>query len=126
VKYEVIAVDFDGTIVQEQWPNIGPLIHECVEVLQKYSKRGGKIILWTCREDRALRDAVKFCIDNQIPIDYVNMNPPERTERFGIDSRKIGADLYIDDKTPIGVYRLLNGLPAVSWTEIDMIINEEI
>jgi hydroxymethylpyrimidine pyrophosphatase-like HAD family hydrolase len=64
VKYEVIAVDFDGTIVQEQWPNIGPLIPECVEVLQKYSKRGGKIILWTCREDWA----VLFCIEEVVPL----------------------------------------------------------
>lgn len=94
-----IAVDFDNTIAKTKYPEIIAPIGETIEFLRKAKENGATIILWTCRESEDLDDAVKWCRENNVPIDYVNENDPVRTEWFGNDSRKIGADLYIDDKS---------------------------
>lgn len=97
---KVVAVDFDGTLCTNAWPNIGVIDIFQKRVIQRLCelhKAGWVIILWTCREGKYLEDAVKFCVNNSIPIDYINENIPEIKETFG-DSRKICADLYIDDR----------------------------
>lgn len=90
----IIAVDFDSTLsLGTKYPFLGhpnePLIH-CLTQLHKL---GHTIILWTCREGNELADAVMWCKDYNVPIDYVNENPPW----VGLHSRKIVADWYIDD-----------------------------
>ena len=60
--------------------------------------RGGKIILWTCREGQSLKNAVEWCARHGLQFDAVNDNLPEMNEIFGANSRKVGADIYIDDK----------------------------
>lgn len=96
---KVIAVDFDNTIAKTRYPEIIELIPETIDFLYKAKENGATIILWTCREGMVLEDAVRWCKMNNVPIDLINQNAPDRTEFWGNDSRKIGADLYIDDKS---------------------------
>ena len=100
----VIAVDFDGTLCTEAFPDIGEILpaHErVIRYLQSEKEKGSVIILWTCREDiperKLLSEAVAWCKQNHIPIDYVNERP--LPEYNGFFSRKLYADLYIDDKS---------------------------
>jgi hypothetical protein len=56
------------------------------------------MIMWTCRVDDRLKEAVSWCATQGLWFDYVNENPPEQTVYFGTDPRKIYADVYIDDR----------------------------
>lgn len=102
MERKVIAVDFDGTLCESNYPDVGEIKpeHKVIhELVRKLHKNGDVIILWTCRSGKELEAAVSFCRQHNIPIDYVNENDPERVELYGCDSRKISADLYIDDKS---------------------------
>lgn len=104
----VVAVDFDNTLCESRYPECGEPIQYVCDLIRKLKSDGNTIILWTCREGDSLRKAVDWCREYDVPIDYVNENPPERIALFGNDSRKIGADLYIDDRcfnplTPTGI-----------------------
>lgn len=100
------AVDFDGTLCVHRFPEIGeisPQNQKVIDYIRKCHKNGDTIILWTCREDtleRAyLTEAVEFCIEKNIPIDFVNENSIATRHFYGkFASRKILADEYIDDK----------------------------
>ena len=94
----IVAVDFDNTLAITKYPEIIKPINTTIEVIQDMKRRGAIIILWTCREGKELEDAVNWCKENNVPIDYVNENVPERIKILGNDCRKIGADIYIDDK----------------------------
>lgn len=95
---KIIAVDFDGTLCDNWWPNIGPAHNELIEVLKFLKINGIKLILWTCREEQMLMDAVAWCGEHGLKFDAVNSNLPELIERWGNDPRKIGADIYLDDR----------------------------
>jgi molybdenum cofactor biosynthesis enzyme MoaA len=99
----VIAVDFDGTLCEHKFPNIGEIkeIHQkVIEHIREAKQHGAEIILWTCREDLAerkyLTEAVEWCKENNIPIDYVNEYHMRGFAGFA--TRKVCADIYIDDK----------------------------
>ena len=104
----VIAVDFDGTCVDFQFPNVGKDIPGAVDVLKKLVLAGYKIVLWTCREDhptninkRYLTEAVKWFEDNGIKLHGVNQLPFEDDifkQDWGFSSRKLHAAVYVDDK----------------------------
>jgi len=94
----IIAVDFDGTICTEKYPNIGELNEELVKDLIRCKNKGDKLILWTCRTGNLLKQAVEFCKLAGLEFDAVNENLPETINHFGDDSRKIYAHQYIDDK----------------------------
>lgn len=98
MKHEVVAVDFDGTLCENEWPNIGRPKHEIINWIKRLKSEGHKIILWTCREGEALDVAVKWCEHYGLYFDAVNDNLEEHKNLFGGDSRKVMADLYIDDK----------------------------
>ena len=104
----IIAVDFDGTIVEDAYPKIGKPMIFAFETLLKLQKEGHRIILWTYRNGRALREAVKFCEENGIEFYAINKSYPEE-EFDGKISRKIHADLFIDDRN-IGGF--------IGWTEV--------
>lgn len=89
----IIAVDFDGTIMKGGAPNI-PLINR----LKAEQRCGNIVILWTCRCGENLMEALKFMNSYGIRPNYVNANAPEMIMKYGTDSRKIFADVYIDDK----------------------------
>jgi len=61
-------------------------------------RRGDIIILWSCREGKRLADAVTYCRKYGFCPNYVNCNAPIAVKMMGHDSRKIYADVYIDDK----------------------------
>lgn len=94
----VIAVDFDGTLAVTKYPEIIKPIETTINVIRDAKSKGAIIILWTCREGKELEEAINWCKMNNVPIDYVNENVPERIKAWGNDCRKIGADVYIDDK----------------------------
>ena len=95
---KIIAVDFDGTLCEYNWPDIGEPNEELILYLKVLRRRGAKIILWTCRQGEALAAAVEWCGKHDLKFDAVNENLPEIIESFGGDSRKIYADQYIDDR----------------------------
>lgn len=97
----IIAVDFDGTICTgNSWPNLenGEIQTDLVNRLIELKALGHEIILWTCREGEYLTQAVEYCRNNGLEFDYVNENSKEALEFLATDTRKIYADLYIDDK----------------------------
>lgn len=95
---KVIAVDFDGTLCRNAWPEIGEPNTELIGQLVEEQKNGAAIILWTCRARRMLKDAVTWAEKQGLNFDYVNRNAPERIRAFKNDSRKISADVYVDDR----------------------------
>lgn len=95
---KIIAVDFDGTLCFNRWPDIGDPIDIVIEYLQKERRQGAKLILWTCRIGDRLEDAVDWCREHGLVFDAVNENLPESIEMFGGDTRKIFANEYIDDR----------------------------
>lgn len=99
----IIAVDFDGTIVEDAYPGIGEAKIFAFETLKRLQDDGHRLILWTYRCNNRLDEAVEFCKANGIEFYAVNKSFPE--EDFNGDvSRKIHADLFIDDRNIGGVY----------------------
>lgn len=111
-----IAVDFDGTIVTHEYPKIGKEIPFAIETLKRLQKEFHHLlILWTVREGKELEEAVEFCRSRGLEFYAVNANYPEEVFSNEI-SRKVNADLYIDD-------RGIGGIP--DWGVIyRMIANE--
>jgi hypothetical protein len=94
----IIAVDFDGTLCESRWPEIGPANEELILYLLAVKANGAKLILWTNRSGEKLSEAVDWCAGHGITFDAVNENLPEIIEAFGGDCRKIFANEYIDDR----------------------------
>jgi hydroxymethylpyrimidine pyrophosphatase-like HAD family hydrolase len=93
-----IAVDFDGTIVEHEYPKIGKPIPFALDVMRKLQQEGHhKFILWTMREGRLLQEAVDYCEKNGVYFYACNKNYPEEEYRDS-DSRKLAADIFIDDR----------------------------
>jgi hypothetical protein len=92
-----IAVDFDGTIVEHEYPEIGKEKLFAFQTLKELEKLGAYLILWTFRTGTELDEAVEFCRKNGIEFYAVNKNYPEEIFDESV-SRKINADIYIDDK----------------------------
>lgn len=96
--YKIIAVDFDGTLVENKWPEIGATNFEVLNYCKEEQIKGAKIILWTNRVGDPLANAVKWCEENGLYLDAVNDNLPESVDYFGFNSRKVYADEFIDDR----------------------------
>lgn len=95
----IIAVDFDGVLIPNgHWPGVGEPNDALIEWLKFSRAIGIKVILWTNRTGKALQAAVEFCKKYGLEFDAVNDNIPEVMAQFGENSRKITADLYLDDK----------------------------
>ena len=95
---KIIAVDFDGTLVEDKYPSIGRPNYFLIACLIELSKNN-TLILWTCRNGQELKDAIDFCTALGLKFNYVNENTKEVLESYNnVDSRKITADIYIDDK----------------------------
>lgn len=99
MKNKIIAVDFDGTLCENKWPDIGAPNWELISYIKEQKASGAKIILWTCRTNKLLCDALHWCEDvHGLEFDSVNKNVQEIITCYGEDGRKIYADEYIDDK----------------------------
>lgn len=107
-----IAVDFDGTIVEHQYPEIGKDKLFAFQTLKELEKRGAKLIMWTYRTGKELDAAVEYCRRNGIEFYAVNKNYPEEVLNDSV-SRKIDADIFIDDRN-------LGGFPG--WSEVWQIL----
>ena len=94
----IIAVDFDGTLCIENYPNIGEANTELINTLIARRQAGDKVILWTCREETLLKNAVDWCKQQGLEFDAINDNLEEIKLQYQHNSRKITADIYIDDK----------------------------
>lgn len=94
----VIAVDFDGTLCTNAWPDIGEPRYEIITHFINLKACGHKLILNTCREGELLDKAKIWCAKHDLVFDAYNENLPERIEQYGGDCRKISADYYCDDK----------------------------
>lgn len=98
MRGRIIAVDFDGTLCRDCYPRIGEANEGLIRRLKELRSQGERLILWTCRTGVQLEEALFFCQARGLVFDAVNENLPEILEVFGGDSRKIFADLYIDDR----------------------------
>lgn len=94
---KTLAIDFDGTIVEDAYPKIGKPRLFAFETLLKLQNAGHTLILWTYRSGRKLQEAVDFCSENGLEFYAVNKSYPEEVFDSSI-SRKIHADLFIDDR----------------------------
>ena len=114
----IIAVDFDGTIVEHRYPAIGNEQPFAIETLKKLTEEGHRLILWTVREGRLLEEAVMFCRERGLEFYAVNRDyPEEEKNRNNHFSRKLKADLWIDDRN-------LGGLP--DWGTIYEMIHHKL
>ena len=102
----VIAVDFDGTIVEHRYPAIGKEKEGAIDTLKRLAKEGNKLILWTVREGALLDEAVAFCRSRGLEFYAVNSNLPQN-ELFLSSTKsvsgKVSADVYIDDRNLGGI-----------------------
>ena len=112
---KIIAVDFDGTIVENRFPDIGEPIEDAISTLLKFKQDGHELILFTCREGPHLWRAIKFCKQQGLEFDAVNTALHRFTDNAGglRDTRKPFAHYYIDDRN-------IGGLP--SWKEIEKLV----
>ncbi len=112
----IIAVDFDGTVVEHEYPAIGKTKLFAFETLKALQEKGFRLILWTYRAGKELDEAVEFCKENGVEFYAINKNYPEEEYVEGEISRKINADIYIDDKN-IGGF--------LGWSKIWELITQE-
>ena len=94
----IIAVDFDGTLCEHQFPEIGEPNLALISILMNKRKQGDKLILWTCRHGIKLEEAIEWCRNCGLEFDAINDDLPEIKETFKGKSEKIFADIYIDDR----------------------------
>jgi hydroxymethylpyrimidine pyrophosphatase-like HAD family hydrolase len=112
----IIAIDFDGTIVENKYPKIGREILFAIDTLKALNQKGHQLILWTFRTGKELEEAVAFCEGRGVEFYAVNKSYPEEVYDETI-SRKINVDLFIDDRNIGGM---------LSWGTIyQMICPEE-
>lgn len=113
-KSLTLAIDFDGTIVEDAYPKIGKPNAFAFETLKKLQQNGHRLILWTYRHGKTLDEAVAFCKKNGLEFYAVNCSFPN--EVFDPKkSRKINADLFIDDRNVGGFY---------GWGEVYQLLTE--
>jgi hypothetical protein len=111
-----IAVDFDGTIVEHRYPQIGEEKLFAFETLKQLQKLGHQLVLWTFRHGKELDEAVDFCRKKGIDFYAVNKSYPEEVFDLENFSRKIDVDLFIDDRN-------VGGFPG--WSEIWQMLNPD-
>jgi hypothetical protein len=108
-----IAIDFDGTIVEHKYPEIGKELLFAFETMKELQKQNHLLILWTYRTGKQLDEAIEFCRKNGVEFYAINRNYPEE-QWDGNASRKIQADVYIDDLN-------LGGFPG--WSVVWQMLN---
>jgi len=113
-----IAIDFDGTIVEHKYPEIGREIPFAIETLKKIQNDGHRLILWSCRTGDLLQEAVDFCKERGLEFYAANLDFPEENIENNLSySRKLKVDMFIDDRN-------LGGLP--DWGTIYQMIKNKL
>ena len=123
-KGYVIAVDFDGTCVEHNYPAIGMDVEGAVDVLRALNKHGHRIILNTMRSGQRLEGAVRWFRDRKIELWAVNRNPEQ--EQW-TTSPKVYADIYIDDSALGCPLIFLEGVrrPVVNWSKVRQLLESD-
>ena len=112
----IIAIDFDGTIVTDQFPEVGELVAGAKDAINQLYKDGYTIIIWSCRTGSKKAKAIEFLVKQGVKFHYFNESCFENLKQYNfVDTRKVYADLYIDD-------RMLFKLPT--WDEIYWIVRD--
>ncbi|MEZ7945276.1 MAG: hydrolase [Flavobacteriaceae bacterium] len=115
-KHLIIAIDFDGTIVEDAYPKIGKPMIFAFETMKKLQSEGHRLILWTYRTEKKLQEAVDFCKQQGLEFYAINKSYPEE-EFDGKISRKINATFFVDDRN-IGGF--------IGWTAVHkQLLNDE-
>ena len=114
---KIIAVDFDGTVVDDKYPEIGKAKIFAFETLRQLQSDGYRLTLWTYRSGKALDEAVEFCKKNGIEFYAINNSFDGEDFDKTKQSRKINADIFIDDRN-------LGGFPG--WSAVYQIIKNRI
>ena len=118
-----IAVDFDGTLVEHRYPEIGREFPFAFSTLRKFRQDGNKLILWTVREGRLLDEAIAYCRERGVEFDAVNGCYPDSSLVAELDSRKLKASVFIDDRN-LGGLPCIEGRPGVpDWSAIYRIVS---
>lgn len=112
----IMAVDFDGTLVTDEYPNIGHERSQFCSMIRKLQKMGVKSVLWTSRTGQQLDDAINWCIEHDLHFDTVNENIREVKELTGQDTRKVYANVYFDDKNQSATPQMLMTLTREIWS----------
>jgi len=116
----IIAVDFDNTIFTDAYPHVGSLIDGAKYTLQWLKDEGHTIIVNTCREGHSLAHAIHALKKHEIPFDLINENSKERIDFYGMDSRKIGCDILIDDRA----IQVKSQSEVVDWDEVNSMLED--
>lgn len=99
----IIAVDFDGVLCENEWPDIGSPNYEVISLIRQLIDKEHEVILWTSRNGDELEHAIQWCHDYGLHFCSVNRPAPsnekEYADKYDIPSRKIYADVYIDDNS---------------------------
>ena len=95
---EIWAIDFDGTLCENLYPEIGEPKQKVIDFVINEKRKGNKLILWTCRGGEKLQEAIDWCFEHDIFFDAVNENLYEEVVKWNNDPRKIGATKFLDDR----------------------------
>ena len=118
MKIDVIAIDFDGTICNHEYPDIGFALPYAISYINEFKSMGARIMLWTMRSGESLQQAVEWCKNNGLTFDFVNENPEQLS---WTNSHKQYAQLYIDDAAfgcPLKESAKYNSRPHVDWSVV--------
>lgn len=132
----VVAVDFDGTIVEHQFPDVGPPVPHAFHWMLQWQAAGARLILWTMRSDGrtgtgrengpVLTDAVRFCQENGVTFWAVNENPDQHS---WTKSPKAYAHVYVDDAAagcPLRESSRMGWRPYLDWAAVGPAVLEQI
>lgn len=114
---KILAIDFDGTIVDDCFPDVGNLKPGAKEAINDLYDAGFKVIIWTCRSGVNLLKAVEFLAKEGVKYHHINQSCPDNVKLYGCDTRKVYADIYVDDK---GLLQLPH------WIEIKAMIEQRL
>jgi len=112
----ILGIDFDHTICNSSFPELGPEMDDAGDTIRKLVEEGYGVVINTCRSNEALGMAIGYLRRRNIPYHYINCNFPHLIELYNSDTRKVSADVYIDDKN-------LGGFPG--WKKAYKIINKK-
>lgn len=101
----IVAVDFDGILCKDKFPEIGKPNYDMVSFVRRLQDSGIETILWTSRVDDRLAEAITWCEDRGLHFTSINDNTPSNKEQYGTNPRKVYADIYIDDRSPWMMYK---------------------
>lgn len=107
-----VGIDFDGTIVDDEFPEVGKTKRGALRTIKRIMNSGNYVVIWTCRDYGIIQEFIEKNFHPKYQFNlYVNENPPKLRGKWGNDPRKLGVDLFIDDKNIF--------TKEINWSEID-------